>query len=235
MEDVVRRLLEIVRQRQVKIKFLLLDKGFFTAAVMDSLKQAELGFIIPAVARGRKPKPGRPVTGLRALRRKRHGYYRHVLRRKVDGEQREVEVTICVASRNYRHGKTGKRRSKPLMYALWKVRQTPTKIRELYRLRFGIETSYRQMNQARIRTCTRDPRLRLLFVAIALVLRNVWVWFHHRLAVRKNSEEPILLLELMRFEEMLLWITQVLQQLLRADQIAGIELEAYQRLKNSYL
>jgi len=34
------------------------------------------------------------------------------------------------------------------------------------------------LQQARIRTCTRDPLLRLLYVAIALVLRNVWVWLH---------------------------------------------------------
>jgi hypothetical protein len=37
-----------------------------------------------------------------------------------------------------------------------------------------IETSYRQMNKARIKTCTRDPRRRLFFVGIALLQRNVW-------------------------------------------------------------
>ena len=47
---------------------------------------------------------------------------------------------------------------------------------DTYRQRFGIETSYRQMHQARIRTSTRNPLLRYLFVAIALLLRNVWVW-----------------------------------------------------------
>ena len=33
----------------------------------------------------------------------------------------------------------------------------------------------RQMRQARIYTCTRNPHLRLFFVAVALILRNVWV------------------------------------------------------------
>ena len=46
---------------------------------------------------------------------------------------------------------------------------------ETYRRRFGIETSYRQLQQARI-TTTRNPVMRLLFVGIALFLRNVWVW-----------------------------------------------------------
>lgn|GEM_PF-3997794 len=34
--------------------------------------------------------------------------------------------------------------------------------KEIYRTRFGIETSYRQMNEACIKTCTRDPALRLM-------------------------------------------------------------------------
>ena len=79
----------------------------------------------------------------------------------------------------------GKRRRKKLLYVVWKVRLTPPGIRETYRKRFGIETSYRQMNEARIRTCTRDPSQRLLFVGIALVLRNVWVWLHFTLAKGK--------------------------------------------------
>jgi putative transposase len=49
-------------------------------------------------------------------------------------------------------------------------------MRATYRSRFGIEASYRQVHQARRRTSTRNPALRVLFVAIALILRNVWVW-----------------------------------------------------------
>jgi hypothetical protein len=52
------------------------------------------------------------------------------------------------------------------------------------RLRFAIETTDRQMHQARIRTSTRDPLLRLLDVGVALALRNVWVWFHERVLAR---------------------------------------------------
>ena len=51
-------------------------------------------------------------------------------------------------------------------------------MKETYRSRFAIETSYRQLQQARIRTSTREPLLRLLYVGVALLLRNVWVWLH---------------------------------------------------------
>jgi hypothetical protein len=230
MKDVVQRLLGIVRRRSVKIKFLLLDKGFFSIAVISYLKRAGHGFIIPAAARGRKPKAPKPVAGLRALLKKNNGYYQHTLHSNAGGKRCSAEVTICVASKDSRQKKTGKRRRKKLLYVVWKVRLTPPDIRETYRKRFGIETSYRQMNEARIRTCTRDPSQRLLFVGIALVLRNVWVWLHFMLAKGKWNDEPQLFLELLRFNEMLLWITQVVQRLLRADQKPGIDLETYQRL-----
>ena len=86
------------------------------------------------------------------------------------------------------------------------------------------------MNEARIKTCTRDPALRLLFVGIALVLRNVWVWLHFQLAKAKWSDDPQLFLELLRFREMLLWIGQVLGKRLGADQHQGIDRETYQRV-----
>jgi putative transposase len=230
MKHVVQRLLPIVRRRDVKIKHLLLDKGFFSVDVISYLKRTGHAFIIPAVVRGRKPKKGQQPSGLRALLKKKHGYYPHTLQGKVGGEKRSARVTICVASKDYRHHKTKKRQRKKLLYVVRKVRLTPCDIRETYRKRFGIETSYRQMNEARIRTCTRDPRQRLLFVGIALVLRNVWVWLHFKLAKEKWSPEPRLFLELLRFQEMLLWITQVVQRLLRADQNQGIDLETYDRV-----
>lgn len=230
MKDVVQRLLGIVRRRGLKIKFLLLDKGFFHVAVISYLKRAGHGFIIPAVPRGRKPKPPKQPVGLRLLLKKTDGYYSHTLTGKVNRQRRSTRLTICVATKKYIHRKTGQRREKRLLYAVWKLRRTPDVIRETYRKRFGIETSYRQMNEARIRTCTRSPRERLLFVGIALVLRNVWVWLHFQLAKGKWSEEPQLFLELLRFREMLLWIAQVVGRLLRADHTLGIDHETYQRL-----
>lgn len=230
MKDVVQRLLAIVRRRGVRIKVLLLDKGFFSVAVIGYLKRARLAFLIPAVVRGRKPKAGRPAAGLRALVKKRHGYYPHTLTGRVKGRRQSTRVTICVASKQYRREKTGRRRHKKLLYVVHRIRLTPRAIRETYRKRFGIETSYRQMNEARIKTSTRDPRQRLLFVGIALVLRNVWVWLHFQLAKGKWSAEPQLFLKLLRFSEFLLWITQVVQRLLHADQNRGIDYETYERL-----
>jgi len=237
MKEVVQRLLAIVRRRGVKMRFLLLDKGFFSVEVIRYLRRASLGFIIPAVVRGRKPKnPKTPPHGLRALLKKKNGYYRETI---TSGKTKEkpktsVTVNICVASKYYIDEKTGRRRRKRLLYVVSKVRRTPEEIREIYRKRFGIETSYRQMHEAKIKTCTRDPRLRLLFVGIALVLRNVWVWIHFRFSKGKYSEEPQLFLELLRFQEMLLWITQIVQKALGADKTLGLDRHTYERLTAHY-
>lgn len=231
MKDVVQRLLRIVRRRDVKIKYLLLDKGFYSVSVMTYLKRAKQGFIIPVALRGRKKSdPKAPPTGMRALLKKKNGYYRRKIEGKAGKKKATTEVTICVASKDYVEDKTGKNRRKKLLFAIWKVRRSPREIREIYRKRFGIETSYRQMNEARIKTSTRDPRVRLLFVGIALVLRNVWVWIHFRFAKGKYSEEPQMFLALLRFKEMLLWITQVVQHALGAHKTHGIDSLTYQRL-----
>jgi putative transposase len=232
MKDVVQRLLRSVRNRGVKVRYLLLDKGFFSVSVMSYLKRARAAFIIPAIIRGRASSK-RPPTGLRALQKKKNGFYRQRLEGKSAHDKEKkitTEVTICISSKDYVEKKTNKKRRKKLLFALWKIRRTPKEIREIYRKRFGIETSYRQMNEARIKTCTRDPRERLLFVGIALVLRNVWVWLHFRFAKRKHSAEPQLFHALLRFKEMLLWITQVVQRILGADKTKGLDLETFRRL-----
>ncbi len=45
-----------------------------------------------------------------------------------------------------------------------------------YRKRFGIESSYRLKNLCRIRTTTKNPILRLLYVGISFLLVNIWIY-----------------------------------------------------------
>lgn len=55
------------------------------------------------------------------------------------------------------------------------VHQQALRQQRLYRRRFGIETSYRQKNQAKAFTTSRDPVCRLLLEGLAHVLRQVQV------------------------------------------------------------
>jgi hypothetical protein len=85
---------------------------------------------------------------------------------------------------------------------------------ETYRLRFGIETTYRQLREARIRTGPRDPLLRLLYVGVGLVLRNVWVWLHWAVPSHPRRGGRVIDLGRMPFRVMLSWVRQAVEALL---------------------
>ena len=160
------------------------------------------------------------MTGLRWIRRQAAGWYPHTLKNK----KRQVTIQVCVAYRTHKNRKDKKRVQQKLLFGAWKVSGNPTEIRERYRKRFGIESSYRQMRQAKIHTCTRKPHLRLVFVAIALVLRNLWVWLHATLLADGARETLTVRLERLRFKRLLDWINQTVVALLHDGSTPCVEL-----------
>ena len=207
---VLRRLVARIRELGLKIRRVFLDRAFFNVAVVEFLQQESLPFLMPVVFRGRRAKKRRPATGLRWIKQQAAGWYRHTMKNK----NRAVTVAVCVGYRTHKNRKDGKRKQQKLLFAAWRVSGSPTEIRERYRKRFGIETSFRQLRQARIYTCTRQPRLRLLFIAVALVLRNLWVWVHHMLLAEGDRDNRTLHLERLRFKRMLDWIVHEIQRLM---------------------
>lgn len=202
MAVVLRRLTARVRALGLKVRCVLLDRAFFNVAVVEFLRQEDLPFLMPTMFRGRPPRKGRPATGLRWIQQQAAGWHPHPLKNK----RRQVSVQVCVAYRTHKNRKDGKRVQQKLMFAGWRVHGAPTAVRERYRKRFGIESSFRQMRQARITTCTRDPHLRLTFVAVALLLRNLWVWIHQTVLGEVQGGRLTVHLERLRFKRMLDWI-----------------------------
>ena len=96
------------------------------------------------------------------------------------------------------------------VYAYWGI--GPKRfdwVKQTYRSRFGIETSYRQMNQCRIRTTSKRFEVRFLYVAVAFLLRNLWVWLHHAVLSKPRRGGRELHLERLRLRTMLLWLFEV--------------------------
>ena len=207
---VLGRLLAQIRKIGLKIKRLLLDRAFFNVPVVEFLQAEQMPFLMPVVFRGRPPKKKRKATGLRWIKKQPAGWYSHTLK----SGKKQATLSVCVTYRRNRKGQDGKRKQRKLLYAAWRVTGPPTEIRKRYRQRFGIESSYRQMRQARIYTCTRDPHLRLLFVAVALILRNLWVWIHATMLAEGRGERLTLRLSMLRFKRMLEWIAHTVVALL---------------------
>jgi putative transposase len=204
MDHVLRTLLARLVTLGIRIKLVLLDRGFYTVRVMRDLITAELPFIMPAVKRGKKPTTTGGPTGTYALAAEKQSQWStYTLRSSQEGK---VDFALAVVCHNTQ-GKRGRHRRETLLYATWGVTHRAWSwIRQTYRRRFGIESSYRPVHQARIRTTSRKPALRLLFVGVALALRNVWVWLHAEVMAQPQRGAMTLRPASMRLARMLLWL-----------------------------
>jgi len=173
MDDVLRTLLTRLVTLGMRIKLLLLDRGFYSVRVIQDLITGALPFIMPAVKRGKKPPPAGGPTGTYALAETKQGQWTtSTLKSAKEGHVAFDLAAVCHNTR----GQRGRHQREALLYATWGLKPRALRwIREAYRRRFGMESSYRQLHQARMRTSSRKPALRLLFIGVALVLRHVWV------------------------------------------------------------
>lgn len=167
-EVVLERLWQQMKQIPLKIERLLLDREFCASDVIVWLQHRRIAFIVPLVRRGRFGRTRKQDQGNAFLfRRGSKGVHAIEWQPRSSSRTRErIRVNaVCVPN--------GRRR--PLVFLVSHTNWSFDWIRKMYKTRFGIETSYRQLGQALALTTTRDPCWRLLLVAIALLLRNTWV------------------------------------------------------------
>ena len=204
MDHVLRTLLARLVTLGIRITLLLLDRGFYSVRVIHDLMTCALPFIMPAVKRGKKSTTAGGPTGTYALAAQKHSHWTpYTLKSSTEGH---VDFALAVVCHNTR-GHRGRHQREALLYATWGGTHRPLSwIRATYRSRFGIESSYRQSHQARMRTSSRKPALRLLFLGVALVLRNVWVWLHTAVMAQPRWGARQLRPQSMRFARLLLWL-----------------------------
>ncbi len=159
-------LLAMLHPLKVRVKRLYLDRGFYSVPVIRWLKALNLPFLLPAVVRGK-------TGGTRQLLIGRTSYAtRYTLNSPHYGSVRCQMRVVCTYDKGFK-GKHG------IQYTLYVVHRVNVALHQLhhhYKERFGIETSYRIKNHCRIRTTTKNPVTRFLFVALAFLLVNLWVY-----------------------------------------------------------
>lgn len=205
LKEVVRHLLQQAAKVGIRPRYLLLDRGFCSVDVLRYLQHARCRFLMPLVLRGRKADhPKGPSSSRVFATWKKSGWGQYTL---TNDKKERATVQVCVKCRN-RQGERGRHGREALVYCYGGGLQPASYqwVKDTYRQRFGIETSYRQLEQARIRTCTRDPLLRLLYVGLALILRNVWAWLHWELLSHPRRGGRRLDLGQLTFRGMLLWL-----------------------------
>ena len=173
MADIVRWLIKRLKALKFRIRRVFLDKGFCSKPVFKVLSQHKLSYMMPIPVRGKS-------GGVRSL---------------FQGKSRQTTYTFnspkhgkytvqAVVGKRYSKGRYRRHKSKWFAYAVAGVPAAilPAQVFELYRQRFGIESSYRQMNQVRARTSTRNPVIRLLLVGLAFVLFNLYISLRQNLS-----------------------------------------------------
>jgi Transposase DDE domain len=209
LADVLWRLLWHARRAGIRPRYLLLDRGFCTVDVIRYLQAGRHPFVMPLPLRGRRADDQAGPSGSRVFAAaRRSGWGSYTL---TNARGRRATVRVAVKCRN-RRGERGRHGRERLVYALWGL--TPPSgewLRQAYRRRFGIETSYRQMNRAKVTTCTRNPVVRLFLVGVALILRNVWAWLHWQVLSSPRRGGRALRPERLRLTDLLLWIQHVIE------------------------
>jgi putative transposase len=130
--------------------------------------------LLPVLARGKKLTAAGGPTGTRAFLhgRCRSGWYRYRVR---DHQGGSAQLTIAVHRRNYR-GWRGRRGRYTWAYGLWRMPLSVVQwVRQSYRRRFRIESSYKLLETCRGRTNSREEGWRLWYLVLASLLLNHWL------------------------------------------------------------
>lgn len=164
--EIVRLLLDQVAAHGLKVRSVALDSAFDSGETLLLLQERRLGYVVP-------------------LRRKGKGS--NVRNRCFEGRHRQVSWVEWTTERSRQQVRTrvllwkGSRKTMAFAFQGYcgkrarHVYQQAERQRQRYRRRFGIETSYRQKNQAQAKTTSTDPVYRLLLEGIGYLLRQVWV------------------------------------------------------------
>lgn len=165
LTDVIDFLLDEVAGAGLTVKSLFLDREFYNIDVINHLQGRDIPFIIPCVLRGRS-------GGIRNLFIGRKSYST-AYTMKSGKKQAAFQVHVVV---KYSNGKYKRRGARYFGYAVHGMDIPVAKTFNEYRKRFGIESSYKMKNLALPRTSTQNPVLRLLYMGLAFLLVNVWIY-----------------------------------------------------------
>jgi hypothetical protein len=184
MGKIVAWLLDRLKSMGISIRCAYFDKGFCSVPVLKTLQRRKLRFVMPIPVRGKS-------GGVRTLFEKSASRKTtYTFNSPQHGEWKVAAVVV----KKYSKGRYKRKGARWFAYAVGRLPKSvePHQVFEMYRQRFGIEASYRQMNQVRARTASRNPVIRLLLVGLAFVLFNLYIASRQHIAIcLKNPTRPL--------------------------------------------
>jgi hypothetical protein len=209
--EIVEALLAQMERRGLKLRGVVLDSGFDSGDVFLLLQGRKLSYTVPLRKKGNSKNKRNAVWELEVGTVARVSW-------KTDKGNRPVS-TLAVVMRRPKE-----KQKKVYAFGGWgeaqarKQERRAALARRWYRKRFGIETSYRQMRQAKVKTTKKDVRYRLLLIGLALLLRQAWVWLTKHLA-RGLKLRPSQWVAVLPLERMGQWLADLLKALYKEEKV----------------
>jgi len=181
MVRVVEKLLEYATKK-IKINRVYADRWFYKTEIVNILRKFGLDFVIqaaktPWVKRVVEENKDRlPVVVEHTLKRNRPPYMKESIKLFIVRSDRSEDGVACFATNLDVDEKSAER------YA------------ELFKRRWGIETSYRVENNFRPKTTSKSPVVRLFYFMFSVCIYNLWVIANVILSLASAavSEKPII-------------------------------------------
>ena len=196
-EYVIETLVHAARDRGIRIRTLLVDRGFDGAKVVNKLNELRQHFLTPAVKhQGVKDAIEAYDKGLTHSvinytikgKNKREARCRLYMRMKKDAQPTDVVVNRYV----------GFFTNLSVKRVILAYEQLP----EEYRMRWGIETGFRVQDGVQAKTTSGNFSVRVVYTMLSTILYNVWVLANALLAKKLHVElgkPKIKLFQLMHF------------------------------------
>lgn len=169
---VLQRLLARAKKLGLRWGCLYLDKGFCSIPVIRYLQRHRQSAIMACPIRGKK-------GGTRALCTGRKSYITTHTFCSAEYGSCGASVAVVRAFDTSRRRRQ-RRKARWLVYVLIHVDLRPDQVRQRYRSRFGVDTSYRCMRATHAKTTSRNAALRFFLIALAFILVNVWITLRWR-------------------------------------------------------
>ncbi len=192
-----------------------MEREFFSIAVIRWLQALDIPLAMPAIRRGKK-------GGIKQFLKGRKSYKTNYTMSRSSEDCVTFELGIIC---KYKRGKRGQKGLEYYVYVTYKITTSLKHIHQCYRQRFGIETSYRLKNLCRIRTTTKKPNLRLLFVGISFLLVNIWVNLLWRKISNPRRGGRLIYREIFPLRQMLSFLTQAVDRIFQVVKDVYIPLE----------
>jgi hypothetical protein len=154
----------------VKIRRVLLDRGFYSVKVVKLLRKLRLKYLIPA-------KETAPVKELaRAVAEKETHNKAHNSERIW---KRELHALHCM--------ERGEEEVAAVYHKHKGAQQKSGSLAELYRRRWGIETSYRMKNNFKAKSCSKKYAVRYIQFMLCICMYNFWTLLNALYAILQGK------------------------------------------------